>query len=88
MTSEPSILVNNYFQIVIGIGTPVKLGSKQSMAIGWNLQMQYTVPTNATQLVNYPPVYTGKRSINFNDKETQKSDRAMFYSALEDIFNK
>ncbi|CAG9857822.1 unnamed protein product [Phyllotreta striolata] len=74
------------FKIVIGIGTPVKLGTKQSMAIGWNLQMQYNVPTNVSQITNYPPVYTKKkRSDDRSDETTPASDRAMFYRALEEV---
>ncbi|XP_056633415.1 uncharacterized protein LOC130443000 [Diorhabda sublineata] len=77
------------YKLVIGIGTPLKLGLKQSMAIGWNLQMQYSVPQNASQiLTSYPPVYTGKRSVDSLEIYTkQKSDRALFYGAFEEILD-
>uniref|UniRef100_A0A6P7G1X2 Uncharacterized protein LOC114336716 n=1 Tax=Diabrotica virgifera virgifera TaxID=50390 RepID=A0A6P7G1X2_DIAVI len=73
------------FKIVIGIGIPVKLGSKQSMAIGWNLQMQYAVAQNITQLQSYPPMYSGKRSVDF--PPDAKSDRVIFYTAFEELFD-
>ncbi|KAG5878630.1 hypothetical protein JTB14_030693 [Gonioctena quinquepunctata] len=70
------------FKIVIGIGTPVKLGMKQSMAIGWNLQMQYALPTNVTQVENYPPTYTGRRK-----REVEECDRSLIYRGVEDVLN-
>ncbi|XP_023012620.1 uncharacterized protein [Leptinotarsa decemlineata] len=70
------------YKMVIGIGTPLKLGSKQSMSIGWNFQMQYAVPTNLTQIQTYPPNYTGRRK-----RGLLESDRSMIYRGFEDVLN-
>ncbi|CAH1980002.1 unnamed protein product [Acanthoscelides obtectus] len=69
------------FKIVIGIGIPVKLGTMQSMAIGWNFQAQYMLPQNITQLQSYPPV-VGRRK-----RDGEKNDRELFYTALEKILD-
>ncbi|CAH2004315.1 unnamed protein product [Acanthoscelides obtectus] len=70
------------FKIVIGIGIPVKLGTMQSMAIGWNFQAQYMLPQNITQLQSYPPV-VGRRK-----RDGEKNDRELFYTALEKILDR
>lgn len=67
------------------MGIPIKLGSRQSMAIGWNFQAQYNVPTNISQLIQFPPDYS-KKSIS--KRELATSDRAVVYTALEEILNR
>lgn len=71
--------------MVIGIGTPVKIGTKQSLAIGWNFQAQYNLPQNITELKQYPPNYVNRRSIS--KRESPVSDRVIVYHALEEILN-
>lgn len=70
--------------MVIGIGIPIKLGTKQSMAVGWNFQAQYALPQNITYLEQYPPDYD--RSIS--KRETTVSDRRVLYDAVEGILER
>lgn len=72
--------------MVIGVGIPVKIGLKQSMAIGWNFQAQYGVPTNITELEQYPPNYVNRRLIG--KRELSSSDRTIVYKTLEEILNR
>lgn len=71
--------------MVIGIGVPVKLGSRQSLAIGWNFQAQYNVPRNISELQQYPPNYVNGRDIS--KRESPVSERVVVYHALEEILN-
>lgn len=73
-------------QLVIGIGIPIKLGTKQSLAVGWNFQAQYNLPTNITQLQEFPPDYVNSKSIS--KRESPAGDRMVIYTALEEILNK
>lgn len=75
---------NHTLQIVISFGIPIKLGSKQSLAWGWNLQFQYATPTNITELEEYPPIISRSRS----KREQFTSDRALAYLGIETIMNK
>ncbi|KAJ8977384.1 hypothetical protein NQ317_001985 [Molorchus minor] len=72
-------------ELVLGFGIPVKLGTKQSMAVGWNFQFQYADPTNITALRDYPPVVSSRSR---EKREIQKSDRSLFYKGLENILNR
>ncbi|KAJ8950574.1 hypothetical protein NQ318_015707 [Aromia moschata] len=79
------INTSHHFQLVLGFGTPVKLGSKQSMAVGWNFQFQYPEATNITQLQVYPPVVSSRAR---EKREMQESDRSLFYMAVEGILDR
>lgn len=73
-------------QLVLGIAIPVKLGSRQSMAIGWNFQYQYSEAQNASQIETYPPIVSRSR-----DKRDQKdiwNDRALAYLAIESMLER
>lgn len=74
------------FQLVIGIGIPVKLGSKQSMAVGWNFQFQYSEAQNTTYVETYPPIVS--RSRDKRDENYPVSDRAMAYLGVESIMDR
>lgn len=78
------------FQIVLGIVNPAKLGPIQSIGIGWNFQFQYAAPINASQLISYPPIYTGKRSVNDQPPHevVLKNDRSIFYKLLEETLDR
>ncbi|XP_044258807.1 uncharacterized protein LOC123007521 isoform X2 [Tribolium madens] len=71
------------FKLVLGFATPVKLGLKQSMAWGWNFQFQYAEPQTPNNTRIYPPII-GRSRIKRDDR----NDRALFYSAIEDILNR
>ncbi|XP_973451.2 uncharacterized protein LOC662247 isoform X2 [Tribolium castaneum] len=71
------------FKLVLGFATPVKLGLKQSMAWGWNFQFQYAEPQTPNNTRIYPPI-VGRSRI----KRDGRNDRALFYSAIEDILNR
>lgn len=58
------------------------------MAIGWNFQAQYSVPTNITQLEQYPPDYDTRRLVNKRELPDTQSDRLVVYQALEQILNR
>lgn len=74
-------------QLVIGIGIPVKLGSRQSMAIGWNFQYQYATAQNVTQLETYPPIISS-RSRDKREERGPISDRELAYSGVESLLNR
>lgn len=72
------------FQLVVGIGIPVPLGMRQSMAIGWNFQFQYAEATNASQLHTYPPII-GK---SVQKRDLHVNDRALAYQGIEALLNR
>lgn len=74
------------FKLVIGIAIPVKLGSRQSMAIGWNFQYQYAEAQNASQIETYPPIVS--RSRDKRDQTSTKSDRALAYLGIESMLER
>lgn len=69
---------------MIAIAIPVKLGSKQSMACGWNLQFQYAEATNITQLQVYPPIIAKSRERRSN----YISDRRLAYLTIENMIDR
>lgn len=71
---------------MIGIAIPVKLGSRQSMAIGWNFQYQYTEAQNASQVETYPPIVS--RSRDKRDETSVKNDRELAYLAIESMLER
>lgn len=75
-------------QLVIGIGIPVKLGSRQSMAVGWNFQFQYATAQNVTQLETYPPIVSAARSRDKREERRPISDREVAYSGVESLLNR
>lgn len=64
----------------------MKLGSKQSMAVGWNLQYQYSEAQNVTQLETYPPIVS--RSREKRDQSHSLSDRAIAYIGIESVLER
>lgn len=60
------------------------MGSKQSMACGWNFQFQYGVATNITDLQVYPPIISKSRERRSN----YISDRRLAYLSVENMIDR
>ncbi|XP_066252247.1 uncharacterized protein [Euwallacea similis] len=77
------------FKTVYSFALPWKLGPKQEMGVGWNFQFQYPLPYNTTAISNYPPSLSrNSRDKRELDEGMMLSDRAVFYSAVEDFLDK
>ncbi|XP_017774919.1 PREDICTED: uncharacterized protein LOC108561480 [Nicrophorus vespilloides] len=75
------------WKLIIGLAIPVKLGKKQSLGIGWNLQFQYGLPTKSSEVIkSYPPIISkeAKRSVD----EDVPSQRELLYVAIESMLDR
>ncbi|XP_044764572.1 uncharacterized protein LOC123321134 [Coccinella septempunctata] len=61
-----SLLIEGTFQLVIGLGTPIKLSKTRTITVGWNFQWQYPLPANTTAIQTYPPILSRKTRDDFD----------------------
>jgi hypothetical protein len=72
------------FKIVLGFAIPIKLGLRQSMACGWNIQFQYPEPKTTNDTRIYPPIVGASRK----KRDSFPNDRSLAYAGFEAILDR
>ncbi|GJQ83488.1 hypothetical protein Trydic_g19280 [Trypoxylus dichotomus] len=70
-------------KVVMGIAWPIPLGLKQKMSCSVNFQYEGPVPTNISQLHQYPPIIPS-RSVDKRDTDDKSDNRMQAYLKMEE----